>query len=160
MVSARLLYTKCMITAVMELVHRNEVVIKTWKYQMLVWHVTVSAWNDIVIYTYEIHQIHVTIYWVSTYTENDLVGIKTWWSRPIHICMLHVSRLWWYAKFVCYCCYIEITLIGSVWVLFLRISVEFNFNRNLRLIHGTWNLHWNSNLQLGTRTETWTHTYL
>ena len=78
---------------------------------------------------------------------NDLVVINTWWSRPMHISMLH-------AKFVCYSCCIEITLIGSVWIPFLRISVEFNFSRNLRLILFTWHLNWNLYLQLGTRTGT------
>ena len=85
---------------------------------------------------------------------NDLVVINTWWSHQMHICMLQVSRLWWYAKFACYSCCIEITLIGSVWISFLRISFEVNFISNLRLIHGTWNLHWNSNLQLGSYTGT------
>ena len=115
--------------------------------------------NDIVINnTYEIQKIHITFYLVRHI--NDLVVINTWWSSPTHICMLQVIRLWWYAKFVCYSCCIEITLIGSVWISFLRISVEFDFNRNLRVIYGTWNLHWNSNLQLGSRTGTWTQIYL
>ena len=68
---------------------------------------------------------------------NDLVVFNTWWSLPMHICMLQVSRSWWYVKFACYSCFIEITLIGSVWISFLHISVEFNFSRNLRLIHST-----------------------
>ena len=68
---------------------------------------------------------------------NNLAVINTWWSRQMHICMLQVSRLWWYAKFACYSCCVEITLIGSIWISFLCISVEFNFSRNLRLIHGT-----------------------
>ena len=42
MFSTWLLYTKCMITFV-GLVHRNEFVVSTWNYQMLVWHVTVCA---------------------------------------------------------------------------------------------------------------------
>ena len=38
--------------------------------------------------------------------------------------------------------------------LFLLVSVEFNFSRNLQLLQGTWNLYWTSNLQLGSRTGT------
>ena len=45
---------------------------------------------------------------------NDMVLINTWWSRPMHICMSQVSRLWWSAKFACYSCCIEITLIGPL----------------------------------------------
>ena len=97
---------------VMGLVHINEIVVKTCKYQMLVWHNTVSAWNDFVIYTYEIHQICFTFY--GLVHINDLVVINSWWSRPMRICMLQVSRLWWYAKFVCYSCCIKITLLGFV----------------------------------------------
>ena len=104
--------------------------------------------------------IRYTSHFIGLVHINDLVVINTWLSLPMHISILQVSRLWWYAKFVCYSCCIEITLIGFVWISFLRISVELNFNRNLRLIHGTWNLHWNSNLQLGSSTGTWTHTYL
>ena len=101
-----------------------------------------------------------TSHFIGLVHTNDLVVISAWWSRPMHICMLQVSRLWWYAKFACYSCCIEITLIGAVWISFLPISAEFNFSRNVRLIHCTWNLHWNSNLQLGSRTRTWTHTFI
>ena len=134
-------YTRNAWLPVMRFVHVNEVV-KRCKYQMLVWHVTVSAWKDIVIMKYIRYMSH----FIGLLHINDLVVISTWWLRQMHICILQVSRLWWHAKFVCYSCCIEITLIGSVWILFLLISVEFNFNRNLWLLHGTWNFHWNSNL--------------
>ena len=58
---------------------------------------------------------------------NDLVVINTWGSCLKHICILQVSRWWWYAKFAFYSCCIEMTLIGSVWILYLRLSVEFHF---------------------------------
>ena len=58
---------------------------------------------------------------------NDLVVINTWWSRPMHICMLQVSRWWWYATFPCYSCCIEMTLIGFVWISYLHISVDIAF---------------------------------
>ena len=58
---------------------------------------------------------------------NDLVVINTWWSRPMLICMLQVSRWRWYAKFASYSCCIEITLIGSIWISYLRISVDIAF---------------------------------
>ena len=44
----------------------------------------------------------------------------------MHICATF-SRLWWFANFASYRCCIIIILIGSVWMSFLRISVEIDF---------------------------------
>ena len=60
-------YTRNARLPVMRLVHRNEFVVSTWKYPMLVCMLRLVHGNDIVIYTYEIEPIHVTFYWVSTY---------------------------------------------------------------------------------------------
>ena len=80
--------------------------VSTWKYQTLVWHVAVSAWNDIVIYTDIVKYRRYMSHFIGLVHINDLVVINTW-SCPMHICMLQVSRLWWYAKFACYSCCIE-----------------------------------------------------
>ena len=61
---------------IMRLVHRNKLVVSTWNYTFVVTHemhhLLVACYmlvneNDIVIYTYEINQIPVTFYLVSTY---------------------------------------------------------------------------------------------
>ena len=93
-----------------------------------------------------------TSHFIGLVHMNDLVVINAWWSRPMHICMLQVSRLWWYAKFVCY---IEITLIGSVWISFLRISVSsisigiFDWYMVLETCIGTRIFNWEVELEHG-----------
>ena len=61
---------------IMGLVHMNKLVVSIWNYPFVVTHemrrVLVACYmfvygNDIVINTYEINQIHVTFYLVSTY---------------------------------------------------------------------------------------------
>ena len=69
-----------------------------------------------VINTYEIQQI--TSYFIGLVNIN-LVVVSMWLLRPMHICMLLVSRWWWYAKFACYRYWIEITLIASRFFPFL-----------------------------------------
>ena len=54
----------------------------------------------------------------------NLVVIGTWQLRPMNICMLQVGRWCWYAKFACYSCCIEMTLIVYVWISFLLVSAE------------------------------------
>ena len=77
--------------------------------------------NDIVINTYEIHQIHISFYWL---VHINLVVISTWQLHPIHICMLQVGRWCCYTNFACYSCCIEMTPIVYVWILFLLVSAE------------------------------------
>ena len=61
---------------IIRLVHINVVIVSTCEYMFVVTHeihsMLVACWvlvhvNDIVIYTYEIHLIHVIFYWGSTY---------------------------------------------------------------------------------------------
>ena len=61
---------------IIRLVQINDMFVSTWKYTLVVTHeihsMLVACYvlvhgNDNVIYTSEIQQIHVTIYWVSTY---------------------------------------------------------------------------------------------
>ena len=63
---------------IMGLVHRNKLVVGIWNYTFVVTHemhrMLVACYmlvyeNNIVIYTYEINQIHVTFYLVSTYNR-------------------------------------------------------------------------------------------
>ena len=60
---------------IIRLVHINDMFVSAWKYTFVVTHeihsMLVACYmlvhgNDIVIYTYEIQQIHITFYWVST----------------------------------------------------------------------------------------------
>ena len=69
-----------------------------------------------------------TSYFMGLVHITDLVVIITWWSCPMHICMLQVSRLWWYAKFACYCCCIEwhwLVPCGSRFFSFLLSALQF-----------------------------------
>ena len=71
-------------------IHRNEIIVKTCNYQMLIERATGWLhWNDMVITTYEIQQIHVIFYWVSAYKPRCYQYVIL---RPMHICMLQVSR--------------------------------------------------------------------
>ena len=54
----------------------NKLVVTTWNYQMLVALLLVSCnWNDMVINTLEINQIHVIFYWVSEYKPRYLLSV-------------------------------------------------------------------------------------
>ena len=86
--------------------------------------------NDLVIYTYEIHQIHITYYWL---VHINIVVISTWIYA---VCSQHVMNCWMEIHcyqyigntrymFTCYSCCIEMTLIVSVWISFLLVSAEF-----------------------------------
>ena len=59
------------------------------------------------------------------------------WLSTWNILLSHLSFETWY------CSYVSFQL-----NLFFLVSVEFNFSRNLRLVLGTWNLHWNLNFRL------------